>query len=76
MTTISGLQTPLVSAVRGLQDSSRTIAEAARKVAANGIEDGARNFAEVAQARAAFKANAAVIRAADETSRRLLDILV
>ena len=75
VTNSGGISLALNTAVEGLRKASKDVADVAQDVAENGVEGFERNFVELALAKLQFKANAAVIRTADEMTDRLLDIL-
>ncbi len=68
------LPSPIVTALQGMEKASRSVAEVARDVAENGVENLAENMTELKLAETVFRANAAVVRAADDMESRLLDI--
>lgn len=63
----------LMTAVQGLKRASAQAGEAAGRIAGGEIEP--RTVVAPKTAETAFKANAAVIRTADEMQHRLLDVL-
>jgi len=68
------LPSPIVTALEGTRKASRSAAEVAQDVAENGVENLAENMTELKLAKTVFRANAAVVRAADDMERKLLDI--
>ena len=68
------LPSPIVTALQGMEKASRNLAEVAQDVAENGVENLAENMTELKLAKTVFRANAAVVRAADDMESRLLDI--
>ena len=68
------LPSPIVTALQEIQKAGRNLAEVAQDVAENGVEDLAENMTELKLAETVFRANAAVVRAADDMESRLLDI--
>lgn len=72
---VNGLGSAFNYAREGLDKASRETARVAQDVAENGIEDLDRNIVSLTLAKNAFKANAVVLRTADELANDLLDIL-
>ncbi len=71
---ITPLPSPIVTALQRLEKASRDVAEVARDVAEGGVENLAENMTELKLAETVFRANAAVVRVADEMEGKLLDI--
>jgi flagellar basal body rod protein FlgC len=62
-------------AAAGLNDAAARFDASARRTAAAPLENPVRDVVDRVEAKAAISANAAVIRAADEMTGRLLDML-
>ena len=71
---ITPLPSPIVTALQRLDKASRDVAEVARDVAEGGIESLADGATELKLAETVFRANAAVVRVADEMEGKLLNI--
>ncbi len=72
---VNGLSTAFHFAREGMDKATREVARVAQDVAEKGIEDLDRNIVSLILSENAFKANAVVIRTADEMTEDLLDIL-
>jgi hypothetical protein len=57
-----------------MEKAGRSVAEAAQDVAEDGVENLAENVTELKLAKTVFRANAAVVRGADDMESALLDI--
>ena len=68
------LPSPIVIALQRMEKASRDVAEVARDVAENGVENLAENATDLKLAETVFRANAAVVRVADDMQSQLLDI--
>ena len=69
------LPSPIVTALQGMEKASHHLAEVAQDVAESGVENLAENMTELKLAKTVFRANAAVVRTADDMENALLDII-
>ena len=68
------LPSPIVTALREMEKPNQDVAEVAQDVAENGVENLAENMTELKLAERVFRANAAMVRVADDMESKLLDI--
>ena len=70
------VQSAISNAVQGLQKASKDLSDVAQAVAESGADGLSENLDKVIGSETSFKANAAVLSAAERTTGRLIDILV